>query len=229
MNSEQFEALLEEYRAQNIHFLHLKTNTRNQFFIMDDSYYLTYRDEKKEIVVSWLVKPKDNKHEAFYFYNTNNRGFNQWYGDVIHEFDNMEEKNFYHEPHYNDLYINYMNEEEKVPLKDFLAVIPRTNYKIFGDFLLCDEIGTGLDKKEKYYRSEDSTIANQFKFWLRMEDIAPFNYVLHNPIKFPAINLNQIEEIIPAHSNKFSPISRQLNLTVKKIFILLQYNPTEGV
>ena len=201
MSPEQFENLLEEYRAQNIHFLHLKTNTRNWFFIMDDSYYLTYRDDKKEIVVSWLVKPKDDAHEEFYFYNTNNRGFNQWYGDVIHEFDQMEEKNFYHEPYYNDLYINYMNEDEKVPLKDFLAMVPRTNYKIFGDFLLCDEIGEGLDKKEKSYRSEDSTIANQFKFWLRMEDIAPFNYVLRDPIKFPAINFNQIEEIVPAHTN----------------------------
>ncbi len=201
MNSEQFEALLEEYRSRNIHFLHLKTNTRNLFFIIDDSYYLTYRDDKKEIVVSWLVKPKDDKHEEFYFYNTNNRGFNQWYGDVIHEYDNMEDKEFYHEPYYEDLYINYMNEEEKVPLKDFLDVIGRTSYKIFGDFLLCDEIGTGLDKKEKSYRTEDSTIANQFKFWLRMEDIMPFNYVLREPMKSLAINFNQIEEIIPAHTD----------------------------
>ena len=201
MNAEQFEALLDEYRAQNIHFLHLKTNTRDWFFIIDDSYYLTYRDDKKEIVVSWLVKPKDDKHEEFYFYNTNNRGFNQWYGDVIHDFEAMDDKEFYHEPYYEDLYINYMNEDEKVPLKDFLAVIPRTNYKIFGSFLLCDEIGSGLDKKELPYKTDNSTIANQFKFWLRMEDIAPFNYILREPVKCPAINLAEIEEIIPAHTN----------------------------
>ena len=71
MNAEQFEAMLDEYRAQNIHFLHLKTNTRDWFFIIDDSYYLTYRDDKKEIVVSWLVKPKDDAHEtATSFTNT---------------------------------------------------------------------------------------------------------------------------------------------------------------
>ena len=94
-----------------------------------------------------------------------------------------------------------MNEDEKVPLKDFLAVIPRTNYKIFGSFLLCDEIGSGLDKKELPYKTDNSTIANQFKFWLRMEDIAPFNYVLREPVKSSAINLAEIEEIIPAHTN----------------------------
>ena len=94
-----------------------------------------------------------------------------------------------------------MNEEEKVPLKDFLSVIPKTNYKIFGTFLLCDEIGSGLDKKELPYKSDNSTIANQFKFWLRMEDITPFNYILRDPVKFPAINLAEIEEIIPAHTN----------------------------
>lgn len=201
MTQQQFEALLDEYRAQNIHFLHLKTNLRDWFFIIDDSYYLTYRDDKKEIVLSWLVKPKDDSHEEFYFYNTNNRGFNLWYGDVIHEFDQMEDKNFYHEPYYEDLYFNYMNEDEKVPLKDFLAVVPRTNYKIFGDFLLCDQIGSGLDKNEKSYRVNDSGISAQFKFWLNFEDIKPFNYVLRDPMKFPAINLSQIEEIIPAHTN----------------------------
>ena len=75
MTQQQFEALLDEYLARDIHFLHLKTNLRDWFFIIDDSYYLTYHDDKKEIVVSWLVKPKDTSHEEFYFYNTNNRGF----------------------------------------------------------------------------------------------------------------------------------------------------------
>ena len=201
MTGEQFANLLEEYREQDIHFLHLKTNTRDWFFVIDDSYYLTYRDDKKEIVVSWLVKPKDNAHEEFYFYNTNSRGFNQWYGDVIHEYENMDEREFYHEPYYEDLYINYMNEDEKVPLKDFLAVIPRTSYKVFGTFLLCDEIGSGLDKDEKSYKGDKSSIAAQFRFWTRQEEIRPFNYVLREPVKSPAINLAEIEEIIPAHTN----------------------------
>ena len=201
MNAEQFEALLDEYRARDIHFLHLKANLHDWFFIIDDSYYLTYRDDKKEIVVSWLVKPKDDKHEEFYFYNTNGRGFNQWYGDVIYEYDNMDEREFYHEPFYQDLYINYMNEEEKVPLKDFLAVVPRTNYKLFGDFLLCDEIGSGLDKDEKSYKGDNSIIGAQFRFWTRQEEIKPFNYILREPVKSPAINLAQIEDIIPAPTN----------------------------
>jgi len=201
LTGEQFANLLEEYRERDIHFLHIKTNTRDWFFVIDDSYYLTYRDDKKEIVVSWLVKPKDNEHEKFYFYNTNSRGFNQWYGDVIAEYEAMPEKNFYHEPFYQDLYINYMNENEKVPLKDFLAVVPRTNYKLFGDFLLCDEIGGGLKKQERNYKSDNSTLATQFRFWLNLEEIKPFNYVLDEPIKSPAINLAQVEEIIPAHTN----------------------------
>lgn len=201
MNQQQFEALLDEYRTQNVHFLHLKTPLRDWFFIIDDSYYLTYRDDKKEIVASWLIKPKDDSHEPFYFYNTNKRGFNQWYGDVIDQFDKMDDKNFYHEPFYQDIFISYMNEDEKVPLKDFLAVIPRTNYKIFGDFLLCDEIGSGFDKKELPHKGDDSTIGNQIRFWLNMEEIKPFNYVLSDVVKFPAINFNQIEEIIPSHTN----------------------------
>ena len=171
------------------------------FFIIDDSYYLTYRDDKKEIVVSWLVKPRDDKHEEFYFYNTNNHGFNQWYGDVIAEYDAMDEREFYHEPFYQDLYISYMNEDEKVPLKDFLAVVPRTNYKLFGNFLLCDEIGSGLKKEQRAYKGDDSTIAAQFRYWLNMEEIKPFNYIVDEPVKSPAINLAQVEEIIPAHTN----------------------------
>ena len=201
MNSEQFEALLDEYRARDIHFLHLKTNLRDWFFVIDDSYYLTYRDDKKEIVLSWLVKPRDNSHEEFYFYNTNGRGFNQWYGDVVAEYDALDDKDFYNEPYYEDLYFSYMNETEKVPLKDFLAVIPRTSYKIFGNYLLCDEIGSGLDKREKSYKGDTSSIGAQIRFWLNTEEIKPFNYVLRDPVKNPAINLGQIEEIIPAHTN----------------------------
>ena len=94
-----------------------------------------------------------------------------------------------------------MNEDEKVPLKDFLAVVPRTGYKLFSDYLLCDEIGSGLRKEERAYKSDDSTIVAQFRFWLRLEEIKPFNYVLEDPVKSPAINLAEIEEIIPAHTN----------------------------
>ena len=104
-------------------------------------------------------------------------------------------------PYYEDLYFNYMNEDEKVPLKDFLAVIPRTNYKIFGNYLLCDEIGSGFDKVEKAYKSDTSSIGAQIRFWLNTEEIKPFNYVLRDPVKNPAINLAQVEEIIPAHTN----------------------------
>ena len=201
MNQQEFAALLDEYRARDIHFLHLKTNERDWFFIIDDSYYLTYRDDKKEIVLSLKIVPRDDKHEDYYFYNTNNRPFDDWYNDVCEQFNRLDDKEFYHAPHYENIYINYMNEEEKVPLKDFLAVIPRTDYLIFGNYLLCDEIGSGLDKNERAYKTDDSTIANQIKFWLRMDDIKPFNYVLREPVNSPAINLSQVNEIIPAHTS----------------------------
>ena len=201
MNREQFEAMLDEYRARNIHFLHLKTNNRDWLFIADDSYYLTYRDDKKEIVLSLKIVPCDDEHEDYYFYNTNNRPFDDWYQDVCEQFNKLDDKEFYHAPHYENIFISYMNEDEKVPLKDFLAVVPRTRYILFGDFLLCDEIGSGLDKNDRAYKSDDSTIANQIKYWLNFEDIKPFNYVLREPVKSPAINLAQVEEITPAHAS----------------------------
>ena len=193
MNSEQFEALLDEYRAKDIHFLHLKTNTRDWFFVIDDSYYLTYRDDKKEIVVSWLVKPKDNSHEEFYFYNTNGRSFNLWYGEVIAEFEAMDDRKFYNEPYYEDLYFNYLNEDEKVPLKDFLAVIPRTNYKIFGNYLLCDEIGSGFDKVEKSYKSDTSSIGAQIRLITSCAI----------PSRLPQLILHKLKKLFP-HTRTFA-------------------------
>ena len=201
MNREEFEALLDEYRARDIHFLHLKTATRDWFFVIDDSYYLTYRDDKKEIVISLLIKPRDDKHEDYYFYNTNNRSFDEWNADVCERYNKMDGKEFYHAPHYENIFISYMNENEKVPLKDFLAVVPRTDYMLFGNYLLCDEIGSGLDKSERSYRTDDSTIGAQIRYWLNFEDIKPFNYVLRDPVNSPAINLGEIEEIIPAHTS----------------------------
>ncbi len=201
MTGEQFDALLDEYRARDIHFLHIKTNTRDWFFIIDDSYYLTYRNDSKEVVASWLIKPRDDSHEEIYFYNTNKRGFDEWYGDVVAEYDAMDDKEFYHEPNYRDIYISYVNEDDKVPLKDFMAVVPRTSYKIFGDYLLCDEIGSGLRKEERPYKSDNSAIAAQIRFWLKREEIKPLNYVIDDPVHAPAINLAQVEEIIPGHTN----------------------------
>ncbi len=200
-----FEKLLQEYRNNGIHFLHLNTSMRSLFFILDDSYYLTYRDDKKEIALSIMLEPRDDKHKPIYLYRTNDRSFDDWFSDVCKDFEELEDKEFYHVPHYRNIYMNYINENEKVPVRDFLALIPKTKYKILNNYIIFDEIGTGLDKVEKKYKtSQDSTMGAQIKYWLRFneEEIKAFNYVIAEPLKnFSAINLDAIEEIIPAHTS----------------------------
>ena len=200
-----FEALLDEYRKRNIHFVHLKTATQDLFLILNDSYYLTYRDDKKEIAISLLLRPRDKDHEALYFYNTNNRRLDEWYQDVCEEYYDFEDNQFYHHPHYEDIYINYLNEDEKVPMKDFLAVIPKTNYKIIGNYIIFDEIAEGLTKEKKSYKvGQDDTMSAQIKYWLHFndEDIQGFNYVPYSPQKpGTTLNLDALEMIIPAHTN----------------------------
>lgn len=200
----EFENILKEYRERDFHFLHLNTAKRDLFFILDDSYYLTYRDDKKEIALSLLLKPKDETHDKIYFYNTNNRSFDEWYADVCEEYDKMDDAKFYHAPDYEDIYINYVNEEEKVPLKNFLAVLPKTNYKIIGDYIIFEEIGAGLSKKNKPYKvSEETTMSAQIHYWLHFneEEMKPFNYIIEEPVKSVAIRIDAIEEIVPSHTN----------------------------
>lgn len=200
-----FENLLNEYRGRGVHFIHLKTPEQNLFFVLDDSYYLTYRDDKKEISLSLKLRPRDENHKEIYFYNTNNRSFDEWFRDVSDEYENMDENSFYHHPHCRDIFINYVNEEEKVPLKDFLAVVPKTNYKIIGNYIIFDEIAGGLRKEKKSYKvGQADTMSSQIKYWLHFdeEEIQGFNYLPDNPCKSgTAINLDFLQEIIPAHTN----------------------------
>ena len=203
--AKNFAELLNEYRENGIHFLHLNTATRSLFFILDDSYYLTYRDDKKEIALSIMIKPRDDKHKPIYLYRTNDRNFDDWYADACRDFAEMPDKEFYHAPHYRDIHINYLNEDEKVPLRDFLGFIPKTKYKIINNYIIFDEIGTGFNKVEKNYKTaQDDTMGSQIKYWLHFndEEIKAFNYVIAEPMKkFSAINFDAIDEIIPAHTN----------------------------
>ena len=125
--------------------------------------------------------------------------------DYASDFEDMPEKEFYHVPHYKDIHISYMNEDEKVPLKNFLSVIPRTTYKILNNYIIFDEIGTGLDKVEKRYQAaQEDSMGAQTKYWLHFndEEIRAFNYVIAEPLKkFSAINLDAVTEIIPAHTS----------------------------
>lgn len=199
-----FEKLLDEYRGRGVHFVHLKTSAgRDLFFILDDSYYLTYRDDKKEIAISLPVKPKDDKHEEIWYYNTNKRSFDDWYADICEAYDQLDDAEFYSAPNYEDIHISYVNEEEKVPLKDFLAMIPKTTYKVFGDFVLFDEIGSGLDKIEKSYRVDEESLRMQIRNWLHFDEefIKAFNYAVAEPVKSLAVRIDTIEEVVPAHTN----------------------------
>lgn len=200
-----FEKLLQEYRSKGVHFLHLNTSMRSLFFILDDSYYLTYRDDKKEIALIIMLEPRDDKHKPIYLYRTNDRSFDDWFADACKDFEDIPDKEFYHVPHYRNIYMNYINEAEKVPVKDFLAFIPKTNYNIINNYIIFEEIGTGLDKVGKNSKPmQDDTISAQIKYWLRFneEEIKAFNYVIAELMKkFSAINLDAIEEIIPAHTS----------------------------
>lgn len=200
--SNNFENIIDEYRSRGFHFIHLKThNQRDLFFILDDSYYLTYRDDKKEIALSLPINPKDESHDKIYHYNTNNRSIDEWYDKVKELYNTMTDKNFYDEPDFYDIQMNYLNEEEKVPLKDFLAVIPKTKYKVIANYIIFDEIGSGFDKVKRKYHIEESGITPLIRYWLNEEEMASFNYELRDPVKSLAVNFNDIEEIVPAHTN----------------------------
>ena len=137
---DKFESLLQAYRESGVHFLNLKTARSEFFLILDDSYYLTYRDSSKEIAMS-------------------------------------------------------------IPLKDFLAVLHKTNCKFFGDYVMFDKTGERLEKIEKNYTNKEGVhIPAQIRNWLHFdeEEMKPFNFELVNPIENFALNLNCVEEITPS-------------------------------
>ena len=175
---DKFESLLHEYRRQGVHFLKLKTSYRDLFLILDDAYYLTYRDASKEIAVSIPIKPKSSDRAVIDHYNTNNRSFDEWFQHVCE-------------------LINYMNEDEKVPLKDFLALLPKTDYRFFSDYIFFEQIGEGFEKVEKNYRVEESSINPLIRYWRHFDEIKPFVYEPFNPVEKLAVNLYDILEIVP--------------------------------
>lgn len=198
---DKFESLLQEYRRLGVHFVNVKTGNRELFLILDDSYYLTYRDSSKEIAVSIPIKPKDSDREEISHYNTNNRSFDEWYNDVCDAYEEMSDKDKYHAPNYMDIRINYMNEDEKVPLKDFLAVLPKTSYKFFGDYVMFDKIGAALTKVERRYHVDEDSINPLIRYWRHFDEIKPMVFEYVDPIENLAINLHDIEEVSPRHSS----------------------------
>lgn len=198
---DKFEALLQEYRHQNVHFLKLKTSYRDLFLILDDAYYLTYRDASKEIAVSIPIKPKNSSRAEVEHYNTNNRSFDEWFNHVWELYETMSDKDEYNPPNFVDIRINYMNEDEKVPLKDFLAVLPKTDYKFFSDYIFFEKIGEGFEKVEKDYRVEESSINPLIRYWRHFDEIKPFVYEPFNPVERLAVNLYDILEIVPEYQS----------------------------
>ena len=198
---ESFEQLLKAYRDINVHFLNIKTEIRELFMVLDDSYYLTYRDSSKEIVFSIPLKPKVKGGEVIYMYNTNNRHLDEWYDNVCEAYDIMSDRTEYQPPNYNDIHISYLNEEEKGPLKDFLALLPKTECKFFGNYVMFGNIGERLEKVEKAYTNKEGMhIPAQIRNWLHFdeEEMKPFNFEPVNPAENLTINLNSIREITPS-------------------------------
>ena len=198
-----FNELLDEYRRQGLHFLNIKTRHRELFFVLDDSYYLTYRDETKEIVFSLPLKPKPNSGaKLIYQYNTNNRPLDDWYDDAVcAEYAIMNDRDKYFEPDFRDIEISYMNEEQKVPLKKFLALLPRTNYKVLGNMIFFERIGSDVKRVERAYHTEERSINPIIRYWLNSDEIKPSIYELVNAVEALTINVDDIEEITGRPTN----------------------------
>ena len=198
-----FTELLDEYRATGLHFLNIKTRNRDLFFVLDDSYYLTYRDASKEIVFSLPLNPKPGTGaETVFYYNTNNRPLDNWYDDVVcAEYAIMNDRDKYFEPDFRDIEISYLNEEQKVPLKKFLALLPRTEYKVLGNMIFFNRIGSDVKRVEQAYQAEERSINPIIRYWLKSEEIKPTIYELVNPVEALTINVDDIEEITGRPTN----------------------------
>lgn len=198
---DNFEILLKEYRRMDIHFLKIKTTSRELFFILDDGFYLTHRDASKEISISIPIKPKNSKLNEIEHFNTNNRNFDDWFNHVCELYETMSDKDEFFAPDFHDIRMNYLNEDEKVPLKDFLAVLPKTEYKFFGNFIFFSKIGEGFKKIEKNYHVDESSINPIIRYWRHFDEIKPFVYEYVNPIENLSINLRDITEISPEYQS----------------------------
>ncbi len=190
--------ILEEYRSMGVHFLKVTTWKKEYLLILNDSYYLTYWDDFEDIVYSIVIRPKEGtKKEPIEYCDMKHRNLNEWYKDVRTAFEARDDKDSYEQPHRRDIRIGYLNEDERVPLKDFVSIIPRTEYRIFGDYVLFLEIGTGLRKVEKSYHPAEK--GPQFiSLWMHSHEMRRFRYELDHMIRMVTIHTSDIREIVPA-------------------------------
>ncbi len=193
-----FQQLLEEYRSMGIHFLKLVTKKKEYLLILNDSYYLTYWDDSEDVVYSIVIHPKQGVDKApIEHCDMNHRNLDEWYKEVRQSFEAREDKDSYEPPHRRNIRISYVNEDEKVPLKDFLAVIPRTEYRTFGNFILFLEVGTGLRKTENSYYPDEKS--HPFiNLWMHRKEMRRLRYELEHPTQMVAIHTDDIREIYPA-------------------------------
>jgi len=179
LDKSDFSRLLAEYRSLGVHFLKIATDKQEYLFIMDDSYYMTHWDDAEDIVYSLTLQPKDGSNvEPLAFYEMNHRNLQAWYQEAKASFAQRDDKDLYEEPHRNNIRISYLNEDKKVPLRDFLDIMPRTEYRVCGDYVLFLEIGTDLKKVEKSYH--DSGIAEPafLNNWMHRREFRRFHYQL---------------------------------------------------
>ena len=83
----------------------------------------------------------------------------------------MNDRDKYFEPNFKDIEISYINEEQKVPLKKFLALLPRTEYKVLGNMSFFNRSGSDVKKTERAYQTEERSINPQIRYWLNSEEI----------------------------------------------------------
>ena len=194
-----FERVLAEYRSLGVHFLKLVTDKQEYLFIMDDSYYMTYWEDNEDIVYSLTLQPREGSGaEPLEFYEMNHRNLQEWYQEAKKSFAARKDKELYEAPHRRNIRISYLNDDTKVPLKDFLDIIPRTEYRACGSFLLFLEMGTSLRKMEKIYRQGEDKLPSFLNLCMHHKEIRRFTYELVHKEHMLSLHESAIKAILPA-------------------------------
>ncbi len=194
-----FEKLLQEYRSMGIHFLKIYTTKREFLLILNDSYYMTQWDDSKDLVFSIKLNPKEGiNKEPIEHYDMNQRSLDEWYKEIRKAYDARPDKDDFEPPHRRNIRISYQGESEYAPLKDFVSIIPRTEYRIFGDYIMFLEIGTGLHRAEKYYRVNDPNVKPVINLWLNRKELRRFEFELEHAEQAITIHASDIKGIRPA-------------------------------
>ena len=194
-----FDRVLAEYRSLGVHFLKLLTDKQEYLFIMDDSYYMTYWEDTEDIVYSLTLQPKAGSGaEPLEFYEMNHRNLQEWYQEAKKNFAARADKELYEEPHRRNIRISYLNEENKVPLRDFLDIIPRTEYRSCGDYILFLEIGASLKKIEKVYHQGEEKLPSFLNLCMHRKEIRRFTYERVHTEHMLTLHKSAIKSILPA-------------------------------